>query len=625
MQDISTLGSSVWDREYLAGASRQRQADQVLATSPTPTDTSTGSAIGPDDLPPFATLMTDEERERKAECTSPGTYNVVVNPDSFQHLPEYSDDAESKSLRLSPLRRGSLAASMASSHGREALLVDGVPPGITGSGEDPNVVILHRFEDTTRRTTVQSKESRSPTSLRQSSSNPEQPDTETHIAPDPTTSLISKAANGGEDFGLLQQFRNVVWKQLMQIEAESPDVTQHEHSAINVFEHAAAYFPPLFHAMMAVAALSLAHQEGTERLDALQHYQQALPALQSNLRSAQDLSSDGAFLTHFLLLVYEIAAAEAEGSNLWAQHLTQLLRISLLRREVFGGERFPFITWWICNIDLYALYSGAGTGDFVGTMLNNDMIPPPSFHLYPLGLDGSSIMYAEETDTLPIVLQLNYEVTVLAARLGLLAKELKQEASQERRGFSLHEQHVDIRMRQSRILELQESLRQLWVAPNIMLLGQRLDLLPRRSQQLFQHASSLYRACIIFSHTSMWPSQRLDTGPDFDAEIGQCVSEILQTAEGVVDAGRLELRFIVFPLFMAGFASTDGTQKMMALDMISTMERKSIGSNTTATRHALQIVYEQQTQRFMHTGHSLDVNWSDIMVEQGLQVVNFGL
>lgn len=61
--------------------------------------------------------------------------------------------------------------------------------------------------------------------------------------------------------------------------------------------------------MMAVAALSLAHQEGNERLDALQHYQKALPALQSNLRSADDLSSDGAFLTHFLLLVYEVSTS----------------------------------------------------------------------------------------------------------------------------------------------------------------------------------------------------------------------------------------------------------------------------------------------------------------------------
>jgi hypothetical protein len=59
--------------------------------------------------------------------------------------------------------------------------------------------------------------------------------------------------------------------------------------------------------MMAVAALSLAAQDGNSRLDALQHYQQALPALQSTLKSPNDLSSDGAFLTHFLLLVYEVS------------------------------------------------------------------------------------------------------------------------------------------------------------------------------------------------------------------------------------------------------------------------------------------------------------------------------
>lgn len=69
--------------------------------------------------------------------------------------------------------------------------------------------------------------------------------------------------------------------------------------------------------MMAVAALSLAHQEGNERLDALQHYQKALPALQSNLRSEDDLSSDGTFLTHFLLLVYEVSSPALAVSVPW--------------------------------------------------------------------------------------------------------------------------------------------------------------------------------------------------------------------------------------------------------------------------------------------------------------------
>ncbi|ERF75071.1 hypothetical protein EPUS_04853 [Endocarpon pusillum Z07020] len=613
MQDVSTLGSSVWD-----------------PTSPTATE-APSSVSGPDDLPAFATLRTDEEREKKAECTSPGTYNVIVNPESFQHLPEYGDDAEVKILRLSPLRRGSLAASMASSQGREPGVDNSHQvDGVYQDSEDPNVVILPRFEDATRRATLQWKDFHSPTPPRLTthSSGASIPILDSLADTEPTQSLMQRAAEGGQDAHLLQHFRNHIWQQLAQVEHESMAQASIRGSGIEVLEHAARLFPPLFHAMMAVAALGLAHQEGSERLDALQHYQKALPALQSNLRSADDLSSDGAFLTHFLLLVYEIAAAEIGGSNLWSSHLAQLLRISLLRREVFGGEQFPFITWWICNIDLYALFSGAGTGEFVGTMLKNDMMPPPSFHLYPLSPDGSSIIYAGETESLPTILQLNYEVTVLAVRLGLLAQELRRDATAlafDSQEMGSHHRHVSTKLRQQRVYELQEALRQLWLSPSTLMLGQQPEMLPPRSRQSFEHASALYRACLIYSHTSMWPSQRLDSGPECDHEIAESVSEILRIGNRVVSSEQYHRRFIIFPLFMAGFASIDGNEKMLALELISSMEKRSIGSNTTATRHALQIVYEQQTQRFMLTGQSSDVNWSDIMLEQGLQVVNFGL
>lgn len=57
---------------------------------------------------------------------------------------------------------------------------------------------------------------------------------------------------------------------------------------------------------MAVGALSLFRRDGLERLDSLQHYSQALPELQTSLKSEEDLASDGAFLTHFLMLVYEV-------------------------------------------------------------------------------------------------------------------------------------------------------------------------------------------------------------------------------------------------------------------------------------------------------------------------------
>jgi hypothetical protein len=70
--------------------------------------------------------------------------------------------------------------------------------------------------------------------------------------------------------------------------------------------------------MMAVGSLAVFQQDGKERFDSLQHYSQTLPELQNSLKSEEDLASDGAFLTHFLMLVYEVGAltfAKSSGIN----------------------------------------------------------------------------------------------------------------------------------------------------------------------------------------------------------------------------------------------------------------------------------------------------------------------
>ncbi|KAJ9604972.1 hypothetical protein H2200_010361 [Cladophialophora chaetospira] len=577
------------------------------------TETSVGSAPL-DDLPPFASLTTDEDREKKAERSSPGTYNVVVNQDSFQHLPEYNDDPEIKREFLSPLRRGSVATSLGSSLSREA-----AAEGASASG-DPNIIVLPRFEDVTRRGTFSSNQARSPISpiLKHPAIKSEDLE-EAIITEEPET--MAESSRLGREAHYLRQFRQVVWRQLVPAEPDQRDGMV--RSSANILEAAASVFPPLHHAIMAVAALSLAVQEGRERVDALQHYHQVLPALQSTLRSSDDLSSDGAFLTHFLLLVYEIASAEPEHANLWPQHLSTLLRISLLRREVFGGEPFPYVVWWICNIDLDALFSGAGSGEYVASMLSNDLIPPPSFHLYPLGLDGSSVVYADEVDMLPTVLQLDYEVTILAMRLALLAHEFRHDTTFNDMDAVQTEQ--TIRIRQSRIFEVQEALRQLWVTQSVMMVNQQIDELPTRPKQIYEHAATLYRACIIYSHTSMWPGQRLETSPDYDTEIAVASNQVLQMTRKALAEDRSDCRYLVFPAFIAGFVATDGAQRMSALDLLRGMEKKSIGRNTSVTRKALAAVYEAQNERFMNTGQSLDVDWMEVMNEKNLMVVNFGL
>ena len=91
-------------------------------------------------LPAFATLTNDEDRERKAETTLPGTYSVVVTPRSFADLPEYAIAGEGSTPR-------------GQTGGRQQ--------GRTGSGSDngrsdPNVIVLDRFEELSPTTSVTS-------------------------------------------------------------------------------------------------------------------------------------------------------------------------------------------------------------------------------------------------------------------------------------------------------------------------------------------------------------------------------------------------------------------------------------------------------------------------------------
>ena len=219
MQEVSIVGSSIWDGQQ-SFPIQKVQADCDTASSPVLTEASTGSAPF-DDLPPFAQLFNDEDREKKAERSSPGTYHVIVNPDSFQHMPEYSDDDAIKRDRLSPFRRGSIATSLASSLGKESSAESIIPP-------DPNIVVLPKFEDVARRQT--GKEPLSP-NLRRIKT--EEDDAE----------KLSEAEMEASEERYIRQFREAVWRQL--VPAEIDQLNGMEHSSAFIVENEAQFFPPV--------------------------------------------------------------------------------------------------------------------------------------------------------------------------------------------------------------------------------------------------------------------------------------------------------------------------------------------------------------------------------------------
>ncbi|KAL9584750.1 MAG: hypothetical protein Q9203_004546, partial [Teloschistes exilis] len=448
-----------------------------------------------DFLPPFSRLTNDEDREKKAEFRSPGSYNVIVTPSSLAGLEEYRDGLDDSDGEETPITAGP-QGSKASSNGFRSP----EPENNVITFKDPDTVALRVFEDNTKKTA--SPMSTSSRFAMSSASSLTSPSSSGHYfqrtdmfmlpsqssTPPPLTYEI--APQDPRDMPLICHYRNLLSRHLFHVHRGSitPSLAPGAFFTQELFERTVATFAPLYHALMALCALGIAHRSGIQNLDSLQHYQQALPCLQKTLRSPEDLSSDGALLTHFTLLLYEIAAAAPRGSNLWSQHITQLLRIFVLRSEMHETEPYSFLLWWICNIDTHALICGTSDGELVEAMLQYNMFPVADNIIQ---LNGTGECYnpvTEEAHAMPVILNFNRKIEVLTCRLGLLRRNLQREADNlSRRGLKMS--RSDMLERQRRVSDIQHALRRTWneqMPPHIMA-GLRGNTLPTRARGIFDN------------------------------------------------------------------------------------------------------------------------------------------
>lgn len=185
-------------------------------------------------LPPFATLTNDEDRERKAEFTRPGTYHVVVNPESFSDMPEYQHKEASPTASLAS--RGSIQEIQRASTGSSG------GPSVLQGPNDPNVVVLRRFEDPSRRSQAQASQLQDEVGQSRPMIAPVSAPTTTRL---PRDSLMSNALPSSvqfmssQDEHLLSHFRVFVWPCLAQ-------AIPHGHEpGLAKFEEEALIFPPV--------------------------------------------------------------------------------------------------------------------------------------------------------------------------------------------------------------------------------------------------------------------------------------------------------------------------------------------------------------------------------------------
>ena len=343
-----------------------------------------------------------------------------MTPESFYELPEYAECASPSSTRAGSRSRTN---SFASQTPFNRLL--------TRSRTDPNVVVLDRFEDV-------SSSSGGPLPVPSPVPPPSLPSDMQYLSIQTSlasvgaifpTSPLSQVMRADGHF--LAHFQYYIFSRLVQPQLGTPSNSMVHNPTSNAFELEATRFPPLHHAACAISALNLSYEGRSTMEEALQHYHQALSS-QTSVSSPDELLSDGAFLRHFLLFIYDICIPmqnEEGGGDMWAIHLNHLQRIAILRHEALGREPHGNLLWTICELDVHACLLGSGNCDFVRTTLQQNMLPPLEQQIPSTIVSTSGCYLPDEVNILPPILKLNQDILIQTAKFAQTAQAFRREAS----------------------------------------------------------------------------------------------------------------------------------------------------------------------------------------------------
>lgn len=318
---------------------------------------------------------------------------------------------------------------------------------------------------------------------------------------------------------------------------------------------------------------------------------------------------------------------------MWQTHSRTLQKIISRRRQANRTEPHGFLVLVICLVDTYALLSGSGDGAFVDFIMKNNMLAPQDC-LPPLAPGNPRHYFDEELPYFPAVLELNQQVINLATKVGGTARTLRAEDSQRRVDgiTAANDEHKYKASNQNRAGEVQNLCRILaseWEAryPQYWSKQPAPKIVPYRVRAFCDHIYTLYRACVIYSHTSMYPGQMAHLISDGDAadDVFTSATEIIELSRQIVADERWELQFIPFPLFLSGVVSRRKEEKALALKLMTALERESYGENTASIRRLLGVIYDKQQATARSGKHNFEVDWLEVIDRSGPRLVMFGV
>ncbi|KAF2156969.1 hypothetical protein K461DRAFT_263929 [Myriangium duriaei CBS 260.36] len=555
-----------------------------------------------DSLPSFADLTTDEDRERKAEANAPGTYNVIVNPESFSRMPEYARSDESR------------RPSVQSTHG--PLGSQELETGRLFVSGDPNTIVLTRFEDPA--THVAGLLSPGESTDRRPSLHGDMGRLEISGEGADARRLSSSAQSVQRhtDEQLFRHYEDFISPRLV-------PMSQHIYDTriSDPIVEEARNFAPLHHAICAISLLNLYYLGKARWEDALEREAMATRVLALSIRSDEDLNSNGVFLMHYLLLIYDICNPVNED-HVWLQHSQQLKRI--VSNRVHEGQASFGVCWQVFShalwLETQASLAGREIGSSAMPQELGEMLQPVAAWIRPM--PPGTAYHQQETDMLKPIVRFTHHMISLTGQLGQLARQSRSEDS------SLVSRQQALAARQQAAGAFQNDIWQAWnqyypsrLPRNDVTAGR---LLSPRCRLLFESGYLFHCITVIYSGACMFPGQFF-SNPSLATKVAFKCRQVLALANNVLEETHWCRPPIVFAVFLAGVCTPEAEVKSAAMQYIEKFGTMSISRNASKAKALLAAVIEEQRLRVMRGERAEEVDWISVARERGMEMIDFGL
>ncbi|KAH7360894.1 hypothetical protein BKA65DRAFT_194776 [Rhexocercosporidium sp. MPI-PUGE-AT-0058] len=435
-------------------------------------------------------------------------------------------------------------------------------------------------------------------------------------------SMFDQALIHNRDLHYYNHYRTVVVYNI-QVNSKFPEtVRPFCHSLDETedpFERAASSFNPLYNAMLALSAVSMANRERLDRLDSLGYYQLAV----EGLRQHSSLESVNMIYTHYFLLLYEIAACE-NRANLELNHMAQLTRL---------------LAWYFTTSEVNPAYVFRDQECQKCTEVSMNCIPSNMLYCDMYNL----ILHRQESIIVPDVMVCGFfnavheqnhphleagfgdpdlsRKTIMLNIFGGWAHRVVRnmlESANKKEFIDVSELEPGLQDLNAKIKVLDDYCAEIDPRLPVDIYDEAYTRMPVQCQTTFDSAQFTVRQLLIYAHTSILPQQRRQLTKRREEYIQYVAREILYLTRPRWGETRPIAASNLVALFMCGTVVTSKEDKEEVLRVLAMMGADASGRNFVRSIDALKALFKEQERVKQGGGDEKEVDWFVFLREKGL-------